>query len=259
MSRTRCLTHQSTQQFEEMKLTRFKWLMMMGCCFNTENSLKKAVKLHAVTGIIVAVITLLLGGVGNLLVFLMSGYQELRMICLGSAYTYIVIGFIIIVYNSILLAKNDRPEAVFEMIKVGCLVLASFALILELILIISIVIAAYNQAWDFLIGLCLLYLLGLSSILVLYGIVSEKLKFVSVFVNIYLIVFLLLVFTVPLVAVIYNNTNTVLVILTLVDLILEIAIGLHILDVFVIQLNVMCAKSANVPSLPTSSQDPRFA
>jgi len=225
----------ASQQFEEMKVTRFHW-MMMGCCFNPQNSFKKAVKMHAVTGIILAVITLLIPpaiGTGAICSFKLS-----PSIYLGSVFPFTVRVILLLIYHTNLLTNIDRPEAI---IKFGSTNLAWLAFCVSVYHFIKAVVTDYHGA----VEVVPILLFGLFNLLVLISIEAGWSKMVSACIYIAVIRLLFLVFATPLAFALFAETTRVVYLLITANFILLVSSEVHFLGFYVIQLNAMCAKPAN--------------
>jgi len=229
----------ASQEFEEMKVTRFHW-MMMGCCFNPQNSLKKAVKMHAVTGIILAVITLLIPpaiGGGAICSFKLS-----PSIFLGSVFPFTIRVILLLVYHTNLLTNIDRPEAIFKFIKVSSSYLASMAFCVPVYHFIKAVVTDYHGA----VEVVPILVFGVFNLLVFISIEAGWSKMLSACIYIAVIGLLFLVFATPLAFALHAETTRVVYLLMMAKFIFLISSEVHFLGFYVIQLNVMCAKSVNL-------------
>ena len=107
-----------TQDFEEIKVVKFQWLLRDFCC--DLPPLKKASKYVAIHGIILCILILVLGAAGN---FLLAGSVENRdhvvdrYLTIG--FIFLAIGAFLLIYNLILLnrVKANRGVGVFRTIK----------------------------------------------------------------------------------------------------------------------------------------------
>ena len=137
----------NTQDFEEMEVVEFSWLLTDPCL--RRQSLKKASKLLAIYGIAMGIflvscglIRVVVGDAGYFLNFLIaysaSSNQSAALArVLGAAnYTvYLLEGVLILIYNIYLLrtVQKNRAVEVFKAIKVGCYILPCLEIVEQLL------------------------------------------------------------------------------------------------------------------------------
>ena len=98
------LTEQDSEEFQNMKMVRFKWGLLQ--C-NPENSFKKALKVHAVSGIVIGIIILLLAGASFFIGATMSHQPavDLRGVFHFIGGVFIFSGVLLLVFSSLLLHR----------------------------------------------------------------------------------------------------------------------------------------------------------
>ena len=224
-----------SEEKEEMKLTRLRW-MLLGCCLRPENSFWSATVLHAVTGLILSVIRLLLGSVGTFIIGAFAPDGWVRRVVLGTSNA--VTGVLLLLYSGILLyrVRQRKKFKVFKWIKIGCLVLTSLELGSALILFS---LAAYFYNVVALVG----FLAAIVSTVAIYGIATEKTFIISA--NFYLHVLLTPVFIVGGIMGLVIFSVPVLTI----DYFVFIISWIYFLNFYVLHLNVVNINSKRVEQI----------
>ena len=178
-------------KFEEMNVRKFQWLLRGFCC--DLPSLKMAAKFHAVEGIILSLLILVLGAGGN---FLYAGlitdpYGQSNAIAMYGV-IFLAIGTFFLIYNLFLLhrVKDNRAASVFKIIKVSCLVFLYLELATELAVLLLHTIFFDNLRVSgipvgvLVAGILFKSLFFLLTALVIYGTHGVKPKIVSAYIYI---------------------------------------------------------------------------
>lgn len=229
------------QNFEEMQVEKFQCLLRDVCC--SLPSLKKASKNQAILGIILSILTLLLGAVGN---FLLAGLHIISPpIGYGSGAVYLVEGALFLIYNLFLLrsVRDNQGLRVFRIIKVGCLIFLYLQLILEVLALLGIVILFAQPSPQVSVGglvaaLLIDFIALFLSALPIYAIHRVKPKIVSVYIYIMSILFTIFVIIGIIGAFLYLH----LVLVSFIVLVFKLD---YYLKIFVLHLNMMTVGSVN--------------
>ena len=105
-------------EFRDLKIRKGRWLLF--CC----NNFKKASILHAVLGINVSAVVLLMNYFWRYSITTGDGHGNISHIILNQDFVLgTVLGIVFFIHSIILLYKiyNNEREGVFELIKIGCI------------------------------------------------------------------------------------------------------------------------------------------
>ena len=235
----------SPTMFEEMKVGKFQFLLRGFCC--DLPSLKKAAKYHAIEGIVLSILILVLGAGGSFLIagllsdpnYAIQGYSPEATAMYGVI--FLAIGSLFLIYNLVLLSRvrDNRTVGVFKIIKVGCLVSLYIELIAEFafLLLYSIIFSNLRMSGistGVLIGGTLFKsLLFLLTALVIYGIHGAKPKLVSAFIYIKGILYAIAIILSLTWIVAYSQYSMI------IPFILFVVYMDYYLKIFVLQVNMM--------------------
>ena len=229
------------QNFEEMQVEKFQCLLRDVCW--SLPSLKKASKNQAILGIILSLLTLLLGAVGN---FLLVRFRDLYPpVGYVSGAVFLLEGTFFLIYNLFLLRSvlDNQGARVFRIIKVGCLIFLYLGLITAILLLLGIVILLVQPSspvpvGGLVAGLLIDFITLDLLALVIYAIHRVKPKIVSVSIYIVSILFTIIVIVVIVGAFFYLH------IVIINFIIFVLSVDYH-LKIFVLHLNMMTVSSAN--------------
>ena len=175
---------------EEMMVVKFQWFFRGFCC--DLPSLKMAAKFHAVEGIILSSLILVLGAGANFLMARLVSDPRYGLISsVEYGVIFIVIGTLLLIYNIFLLrrVKDNRAASVYKIIKIGCLLSLYIELITEFVYLLLHLFLHWLHPSLYRILLNSLFFL--LNVLVIYGIHGVRPKIVSAYIYIKTILFAL--------------------------------------------------------------------